>query len=229
MGGVSVGLRVLQAARVVAAFWREGGGGSGRLSSVRLRPGQDSRAFGVRIASEDKEFQCQEQWDAALRKGRPRRRSLETRGRCVGRAVGKVKGHRCGPFCRAGREETLQPSGTWPATDGLRAARPDAHGRSIGTEARRAGLLAYGSWRPRTAFPPRGSGVGSPGAWPNTAAAPRRIRTVFPILPQTRDRDGGTHREWQLESSRRFQVKEKNGVRDRRTAWNVPTLLFNNC
>ena len=39
----------------------------------------------------------------------------------------------------------LRPSGTWPVADGLRAARPDARGRSIGTEARRAGLLAFGS------------------------------------------------------------------------------------
>jgi hypothetical protein len=35
---------------------------------------------------------------------------------------------------------------------------------------------------PRTAFPPCGSGWVCPGAWPITAAAPRRICTVFPII-----------------------------------------------
>jgi hypothetical protein len=42
---------------------------------------------------------------------------------------------------------------------------------------------------PRTAFPPRGSGTLHPGTWPITAAAPRRIRTVFPIIP--RDPESG--------------------------------------
>ena len=43
---------------------------------------------------------------------------------------------------------------------------------------------------PRTAFPPRGSGMNCPGAWPITAAAPRRILTVFPILPLLAFRPG---------------------------------------
>ena len=62
------------------------------------------------------------------------------------------------PSCRVGQEGSLRPSGARSVADGLRAARPDACGRSIGTEARRAGLLAFGSERPRTAFPPCGSG-----------------------------------------------------------------------
>jgi hypothetical protein len=84
----------------------------------------------------------------------------------------------------SGKRVQLRPTGTWPAADGLRMARPDARGRSIRTEARRAGLLAFGSCRPRTAFPPCGSGLKGPRAWPITAAAPRRIYTVFPILPR---------------------------------------------
>jgi hypothetical protein len=39
----------------------------------------------------------------------------------------------------------------------------------------------------RTAFPPGGSGTLRPRAWPITAAAPRRIRTVFPIVPVPRE------------------------------------------
>jgi hypothetical protein len=38
-----------------------------------------------------------------------------------------------------------------------------------------------------------------PGAQPITAAAPRRIHTVFPILPRARTRAGGTYRGLSLE------------------------------
>jgi hypothetical protein len=51
-----------------------------------------------------------------------------------------------------------------------------------------AGLPARS--RPRTAFPllchkSRSSGTDRPRAWPITAAAPQRLRTVFPIVPRT--------------------------------------------
>ena len=65
--------------------------------------------------------------------------------------------------------------------------RPGPGHRWRRSTGRSSGLRLVG---PRTAFPPRGSGVSCPGAWPNTAAAPRRVRTGFPILPRPRREAG---------------------------------------
>src|SRR5258708_1204985 len=74
--------------------------------------------------------------------GKPERGAERAGGRGAGGGGGRRGGRR---LCRGGGEGTLRPSGTWPVADGLRAARPDAGDRSIGTAARRAGLLALGS------------------------------------------------------------------------------------
>src|SRR5689334_15832690 len=82
-----------------------------------------------------------------------------------------------------------------PAQGKIPSATERGLARMPGAEAsehnpRQAGLLADGSWRPRTTFPqPVGagrSGLRGSEAWPITAAAPQRIRTVFPIIPSAR-------------------------------------------
>lgn len=58
----------------------------------------------------------------------------------------EVGDHGRRPSCRAGRGVSLRPTGAWPDRSTICArARPDARGRSIQTETRRAGLLAFGS------------------------------------------------------------------------------------
>jgi hypothetical protein len=128
------------------------------------------------------------------------------------RAVGVIV---CVAFCRAGHRgggsastqahaERARPAHHRASTpsDGIETrirvrTRPAAcrpkHRNSHPTGRSSGSRLIDG---PRATFPPCGSGLcRCPGAWPITAAAPRRILTVFPILPRdARRHAGGTRR-----------------------------------
>jgi hypothetical protein len=65
---------------------------------------------------------------------------------------------------------------------------------------------------PWNAFPPSQAVAGPfPGTWPITAAAPRRIHTVFPILPRTVTEPGAPikhadHRQTMTKQSMKWQA-----------------------
>jgi hypothetical protein len=95
----------------------------------------------------------------------------------------RIRPHEDKPSRRPGRVRMLRPFIAWPRAECPRKARPDARGRSIPTKARRAGLLALGSSRSPDRLPARWAVAWYyPGAWPITAAAPRWILTIFPII-----------------------------------------------
>jgi hypothetical protein len=111
------------------------------------------------------------------------------------------------PFCRAGQggRPRTPPRRQRRVHTNCGLARSDALDQSVATVTRQAGLLAHGSRWPRTAFPHSAPGelpavALVSGAWPFTAAAPRRICTGFPLLtPASRAgrrtcRDGNTLR-----------------------------------
>jgi len=90
------------------------------------------------------------------------------------------------PFCRAGQEDPIRPSGTWSMADSLRATRPDACGRSIGTATRRAGLLAYGRNSCRAAFPPLWQWPACPRNVTDYSGGPATDFHRLPYSPQAR-------------------------------------------
>ncbi len=104
------------------------------------------------------------------------------------RTAGRMKGTALGSGKAPHRFRALEaeaPTGT-PKSAGPR--------RADGRLADQAGLLAYGSTAWAT-FPPaslRRTQWRFAPAWPITAAAPRRLRTVFPILPRRRSPAAGT-------------------------------------
>jgi hypothetical protein len=63
------------------------------------------------------------------------------------------RAHGSGPFCRAGRKVGFGAPAHGPSRTFRGSTRPDACGRSIGTETRQAGLLAFGVCRSRASLP----------------------------------------------------------------------------
>ena len=98
------------------------------------------------------------------------------------------------PSCRLGRGGCFGLSVARPVQTTCKGTRPDAQGRSITAEHRRAGLLAYGSDRPPGGLPTTLASQWrvDPRLSPNTAAALRRILTGFPFHPPAQA--GGTRR-----------------------------------